>query len=239
MKIDSVFPKSKEKNSKKAEPAFIQVSRATLKLAGPRVALAQGFIAYRARMGCSPTGPEIDTLFSWGATAGWRACQDLRDLGAIAEGSFLKVSVESVRELGALEAIMLAQLQTYGQLRMARFVGGQLVVTARGLASLLGCHVDTALDALKRLSTGLTNKVRALQRKGGVVVVKARLELFRAAGRAMRVRLFGEREREHKAVKPAQHTDARSAAGGSSTSSVPSREEIAQMLRSATRQRVT
>jgi hypothetical protein len=246
-KIDLISPATQRKSVKTfSPPAFIKVRRAVLKLAGPRVALAEGFIRYRASVGACTNGVELEALFCWGGAAGCRAFKDLRELGlmdandalvkgAISdEGGFLKVSVAAVRELGDFDACVLVQLLTFGQLRMAQFVGGQLVVRARGLAALMGCHVDTALASLKRLSTGLTTKVKALLRKGAAAIVKPRLELFRAAGRAMRVRLLGEREREQLAVKTAKVVQP---PARSSAESVPSREELAQMLRAATRQR--
>jgi hypothetical protein len=156
--------------------------------------------------------------------------------GALSEaGGFLKVRVDYVRELGNREALALVQLQSFGSLRMSRRIGRHLQVSAKQLASLIGGCADTATALLTRLSTGLTNRVKAAQRKGERVVAKARIELVRALGHASRVRLLAEREIKPSApVAPRSSTPPNEATVGY----VPSPEELRAMLRAATPHRV-
>lgn len=232
-------------------PDFIKVPRAALKHAelDVRDALTFGLVLYRDKIGSRIGATEIAETFGWDRTTGWRSLKTLREVGLLDandapipgalsdQGGFLKVKVDHVRELGNLEAVVLVQLLTYGSLRMCQMVGKHMQVTARGLASLIGCCADTALAVLKRLCSGLTNRVKRAQRKGDPVVAKGRLELVRAVGRAMRVRLLGEREQKPQAAaKPAR---AAAAPSQGPAGYVPSREELAAMLNAATRQRAT
>ena len=196
-------------------PEFVQVPRAILKRRdlATRDALAYGLVVYRDKIGGRIGACEIAQVFGWVRTTGWRALVRLRELGLLDaddapipgavpdDGGFLRVRVDDVRELGGIEAITLVQLQTFAQLRMAKVVGRHVVVTARGLASLVGCCAETASSLLQRLATGVTNRVRRAQRGGKAVVARARVELLRAIGRAPRVRILGEREAQA-AAKP-------------------------------------
>ncbi len=236
-------------------PDFVTVPRAALKHPelDVRDALALGLVLYRDRIGSRIGASEIAETFGWDRTTGWRALTRLREVGLLDhedapiagalsdQGGFLKVRLEHVRELGNLEAVTLIQLQSYGALRMSRLVGRHMVVTARGLASLIGCCVDTATDVLKRLSSGLTNRVKRAQRKGQSYTAKARLELVRALGRATRVRLFGEREQKpstQSLPSASRSNSSASTAPGVGGGYVPSSEELQAMLRAAKPQRV-
>jgi len=229
-------------------PDFVKVPRSALKHKelDVRDALVYGLVLYRDRIGSRIGASEIGEVFGWERTTGWRALVRLKELGLIDEqdapiagalpdvGGFLKVRVEHVRELGGLEAAALVQLQTFSQLRMSKLVGRHAVVTARGLASLLGCCSDTALSVLK----GLTNRVKRGLRQGQACVVKARVELVRALGRASRVRLLHERELSGQGRGKDESGGAGGAQSpvadpGAGSSTVPSREELLAMMRAA------
>ncbi len=237
-------------------PDFVTVPRAALKhpKLDVRDALALSLVLYRDRIGSRIGASEIAQTFGWDRTTGWRALTRLREVGLLDrddapiagslsdQGGFLKVRLEHVRELGNLEAVTLIQLQSYGALRMSRLIGRHMVVTARGLSSLIGCCVDTATDVLKRLSSGLTNRVKRAQRKGQSYTAKARLELVRALGRATRVRLLGEREQKPTTQSlPSASRSGSSAvtAGAVGTGYVPSAEELRAMLSAAKPSRAT
>lgn len=262
MKIDASFGKRKEKIAKKtlrdfALPDFVQIPRQVLKNRDlcPSEKLAAAYVLYRDAVGERVNGAKLAEVFGWDPSTGWRVLERLCDAGyleadnapgaalriaaAVSDG-FLRVTVQSVRKLGNLEAIVMAQLQTIAQLRTVRRVEKFIELAARLLVVLLGIHADTALDVLKRLCSGLTTRVKRWAKKGVEHVVQPLIELCSRAGRPMLVRVIGERDRERRSEIKRPLTQRPGAPNPSPTLpavNVPTREEVAAMLRAASRPR--
>lgn len=145
--------------------------------------IVQALDAYRAGKGRHDEDSTVGEWLGLHRTTIYRARQALgswfgpirRQFSKDGNEAWLKVMLAEVRELGAIAALVLAELRSWERLGSGKRWGRGFLVEARRMGRFVGCCAKTALSALRRLETRF-------------------IEVLRTRGAPWAVRLLGERE---------------------------------------------